>query len=785
MNDHARPAAPEGAPPTRPADRATELCRRVRAGGPFVRYGLALAITALAILLRTALGELAVTRAPFGLYHLFVLAVAVLAGRGPGLLSAGLTALWAVGFGSASENYPQPSLVDTLAYLTSSFLVAVIGDGLLRARFEVERRAAEERGAQERLGAALRRLDLHVSHSPLAVVEWDQGVRVVRWSGAAAAIFGWTEAEVIGRHIGEIGLVYDDDVGAVSDVSARLYGGEVQHLVSRNRNWTKDGRVLFCDWYNSVVLGERGEVQSVLSFVLDVTAQRETEAALRESEARFRTLADSSPNVIWVTDRTGRIEFVNAAYGRFFGVVEKSVKESGWQPLLHPDDAAAYTAAFAAAVRERTPFRARTRVRRADGAWRWIDSSGQPRFDARGDYAGHVGSSPDVTEIEEARAAAERAALQRDEFLANVSHELRTPLNGILGWAQVLARTAALDPAAAKGVAAIERGARAQAQLIDDLLDLNRIVSGRFRLDMQETDLEPVLEAALDTVRPAAEAKGVRLVTRMDAAPGLVTGDPSRLQQVAWNLLSNSVKFTPSGGEVRLALRRADDAVEIEVSDNGRGIRPEFLPRVFDRFRQEDATTTRGFGGLGLGLAIVRHIVELHGGTVAAESPGEGLGATFRVRLPAHAAAVRGARIPDAGTTAAHAATTLAGVSVLVVDDEPDACELARAILATVGASVACASSAAAALAQLSAGTPDVLLSDIAMPGTDGYELIRLLRRRGETLPAVALTAFARSEDRVRALSAGFNHFIAKPIDAEELIAVVEAAVRDRRRATT
>jgi signal transduction histidine kinase/ActR/RegA family two-component response regulator len=379
---------------------------------------------------------------------------------------------------------------------------------------------------------------------------------------------------------------------------------------------------------------------------------------------------------------------------------------------------------------------------------------------------------------EDARADAEAANRMKDQFLATLSHELRTPLNAIFGWARIL-RSGRTEPSTvAEGLEVIERNAKVQAQLIEDLLDLSRIISGKLRLDVQSVNLVDVIGAAIAAVRPAAEAREIRLRTILDPLAGPINGDPARLQQIVWNLLSNAVKFTTRGGQVQVVLERVNSHVEISVADTGIGIKPEFLPYVFERFRQADASTTRKHGGLGLGLSIVRQLVEMHGGTVRAKSPGDGQGATFAVALPVALAHHRSdARAPvDPPHEPALADATLDGVRVLVVDDEHDARELVRRILARSRAIIETAGSAPEALDAIARRPPDVLLSDIGMPEHDGYDLIRRVRERGlsgKQLPAIALTAFARPDDRRRALVAGFQTHVAKPVDPEELVAVV------------
>jgi signal transduction histidine kinase len=372
---------------------------------------------------------------------------------------------------------------------------------------------------------------------------------------------------------------------------------------------------------------------------------------------------------------------------------------------------------------------------------------------------------------------AQRVNRVKDEFLATLSHELRTPLNAILGWARLL-RLGKLDEAAvARALETVERNASAQAQLIDDLLDVSRIISGKFQVEARVVDVPMVTEAALDAVRLAAEAKGIDLTAIIDPVPQ-VSGDPTRLQQVVWNLLSNAIKFTAKGGRVEVKVATVDSHVEIAVCDDGEGIRADFLPYVFDRFRQADGTTTRAHAGLGLGLAIVRHLVELHGGSVRAHSDGVGKGALFSVRLPVAAVRSKG---DDAVPTSmrhggADAVLPLAGLRVVVVDDEVDARDLVATVLSEGGANVIAVGSVAEAIQAVERHRPDVLVSDIGMPCEDGYSLIRRIRAMEKTvgrIPAAALTAYATVQDRTRALFAGYTSHLPKPIDPAELTAVV------------
>jgi signal transduction histidine kinase/CheY-like chemotaxis protein len=381
----------------------------------------------------------------------------------------------------------------------------------------------------------------------------------------------------------------------------------------------------------------------------------------------------------------------------------------------------------------------------------------------------------------DARAEVERVSLMKDEFLSTLSHELRTPLNAVLGWADMLASRAPNDDANAelrRGLEVIGRNARAQAQLIDDLLDMSRIISGKLRLDVQQLDLAALVEIAIESVGPSVEAKGIRLRKTIDPLTGPVFGDPNRVQQIVWNLLSNAVKFTPKGGKIDVLLQRINSHVEITISDSGIGIDLEFLPHIFERFRQADASTTRKYGGLGLGLSIVKQLVDLHGGTVVADSAGPGAGTSFTITLPVRAVREQRDGVhPTSPSPSRNPYISLDGVTVLIVDDAPDARDMLASVLVTAGADVVKSPSAEDALRQLADRRFDAIVSDIGMPDQDGYELMRAIRKLAPDLggktPAVALTAFARSEDRTRALLSGYQVHIAKPIEPHELVVTI------------
>jgi PAS domain S-box-containing protein len=556
-----------------------------------------------------------------------------------------------------------------------------------------------------------------------------------------------------------------------------------------------------------------GDFLGYIGSCIDITERRQAEATVRESEARFQQMADTAPAMLWVTEPDARCTFVSRGWYEFTGQTEQEALGKGgfgWLDAVHPDDREESGRIFLEANRKREPFTLDYRLRRSDGVYRWAIDTGRPHFDKAGVFLGYVGSVIDITERKQAeaereqlaqeqiaRATAEAANRSKDEFLAMVSHELRSPLNAILGYARMLRSGAVDGEDAAKAIAVIERSAKAQLQIIEDLLDSARIIAGKLRIEPGPVDLVPVLDAALDTARSAAEAKGVTLSADFGALPEQVLGDPTRLQQVVWNLLTNAVKFTPEGGRVGLRMDGDADSVRITVSDTGKGIEPEFLPFIFEHFRQADPSSARRYGGLGLGLSLVKHLVELHGGTITAASEGKGRGAAFTVTLPrrqfefiAPPPAVAHREVRTEGAIKIDRDLSLEGMSVLVVDDQEEARELLVQTLGDYGARVTAVSSGAEALAFLSdppgGKRPDALILDIAMPGEDGYTVLKKARAleaaRGaaaDQIPAIALTAHGRSEDRLRALKEGFQMHVTKPVEPAEL-AVVIASVTAR-----
>lgn len=654
------------------------------------------------------------------------------------------------------------------------------------AEEELHGQNLEIRETQASLDNALKRLTFHVENSPLAAIEWDHNFRVSRWSIEAERIFGWRAAEVIGREFGEWQFVYEADLERVRQATSALQSGIEQRHVTHNRNYTKFGEVLHCEWYNSTLTDASGTLISVLSLALDVSERVKIQADLSESEARYRALADSIPQLVWATTAEGQNEYANQQFCDFVGLSESELLNLDWLTIIHPDDRDRTRDRWLASVNSGEFYEIEYRFRRFDGTYRWFLGQGVPLKNEFGQVLRWFGTCTDIDSqkqievdrlrlIEQeqiARAAAEQANRVKDEFLAVVSHELRTPLNPILGWSKLL-RSGRLSPErAAEALGTIERNAQRQAQLIDDLLDVSRILRNKLTLAIAPVDLVMTVTDALETMRLAAEAKSIQLRSALATDVGTIMGDAGRLQQIVWNLLSNAVKFTPNGGRIEVRLNEVGASAQLQVIDTGKGIQSDFLPYLFEAFRQEDNTTTRRFGGLGLGLSIVRQLVELHGGTVTAESLGEGQGATFTVQFPI----ARQPFIKPTLSSPDNPAIDLSGVRVLVVDDVTDSRELVAFVLEQSGAIVTMATSAQAAFERLAQETFDAIVSDIGMPDLNGYELLQQIRSdfpQCDRIPAIALTAYATESDQQQALESGFQRHLAKPIDPEALVKTV------------
>ena len=547
-----------------------------------------------------------------------------------------------------------------------------------------------------------------------------------------------------------------------------------------------------------------GGVDAILGAAERTRARRKHQRTLRTLDAKLEPLTarklpfreryaaqlmELAPVGIILTDGDSQVVSANAEAARILGVSEREMIGAQLGSERLGLDATTLAELLASAASE--PGRPRTIERRSERQCSTLEARAVLVEVASG--SGYLLVLQDVTQRlalekqkNDALAQAEAASRLKDEFLATVSHELRTPLNAVLGWARIL-RSQIAPEKRAKAIETIERNSLLQAQLIEDLLDITRITTGRLRLEVERVELIPVIEAAIETMRPSVEAKQIRLSQTLDTRAGAISGDPQRLQQIVWNLLSNAVKFSPKGGAVRVLLERIESHIELTVSDNGQGMAPEFLSAAFESFRQADGSASRRHGGLGLGLAITKHLVELHGGTIHAHSDGVDKGASFTVKIPLAAAQARGSERPPRSERPDAlgelvAPPELVRLRVLVVDDEHDSRELIGDLLTNCGAIVRMAASTPQALEELDAFRPDVIVSDIGMPGEDGYAFMAKLRarpkERGGVTPAAALTAYARAEDRRRALHSGFQMHVAKPVELDELLTVVATLAR-------
>jgi PAS domain S-box-containing protein len=503
--------------------------------------------------------------------------------------------------------------------------------------------------------------------------------------------------------------------------------------------------------------------------------QRDREAFERRSELRFHSLMDALPQCVWVARADLTFYYWNRRAVDYIGIqATMAMPAERLFEFVHPDDLPAVKEEWERATANRHPAEVQARLRRhADGEYRWFQMRGVPQLDESENVVGWIVAGTDIDTEHQALQEAEAANRMKEEFLATVSHELRNPLNAIMGWVHLL-RSEKLDkPKSSKALETIERNVHMQTALIDDILDVSRIMRGKINLTFRTVRVGTVVETALAAIRPTADAKGVALEFEMAADSDEINGDPDRLQQIVWNLLSNAIKFTPRDGRVTVRVERHDNDLMLTVRDTGQGISEDFLPLVFDRFSQADSGSTRAHGGLGLGLAIVRHLVELHAGSVGATSAGVGQGATFSVRLP-----IKNSRTATAGDDQSQALAShgkLEGVSILVVDDEPDSREVLAELLRQYGAQTRTASSAEEALSEIAHSAPQVLLSDIGMPSVDGFALVRRVR---ELIPetdmlAMALTGLGGANDRKRALSEGFQVCMVKPVEPDRLVEAI------------
>ncbi|MGZ8849636.1 MAG: PAS domain S-box protein [Thermoanaerobaculia bacterium] len=633
--------------------------------------------------------------------------------------------------------------------------------------------------------ARYRRL-FETAQDAILILEEDSG-KIMDANPFVIGLLGYSLDELIGKELWEIGLFRDKQQSKAA-MEQLQENGYIRYEDMPLE--TKQGKRVEVEFVsNSYMVGEQKVIQCNIR---DITDRKWAEEAARISAERFRFLAESMPLMIFTAKPNGDIDYVNRQLTEFTGLHREEVGNSGPWAFTHPDEVDEVTRRWRHSIESGEPFQLECRFRRRDGAYRWHLTRASAMRDAGGIVI-WVGSSTDIDDrksVEEnlVRQYHESETLSRakDEFLATSSHELRTPLTSILGWSELLV-TGELDAETQReAIDSIRQSAKAQSRLIDDMLDVSRLLTGKLELNSAMVDVAATLLLAIRAITPAAENKNIRLEKSFARDASRVYGDATRLQQIFWNILSNAVKFTPAGGNIRVRLSSVDSRVEVEVSDTGKGISADFLPRVFESLSQEGASSTRQHGGLGLGLAIVKQLVEMHGGTVRAESGGPGRGSTFTVSLPAQGVITTmqrpGSNVSDATDAPAREQTvSVTGMRVLVVDDEPQMRKLIATVLLGAGASVVTASSAAEAFDQLSEQSFDVLVSDIAMPAEDGHSLTRRIRARDDEksrIPAIALTAYGGPLQRQLALSAGFDDYVKKPFAPQDLVRAVAGVAR-------
>jgi PAS domain S-box-containing protein len=631
-----------------------------------------------------------------------------------------------------------------------------------------------------------------VSSAEDAIVSKDLNGVVTSWNRAAERLFGYSEEEMVGQPIAK--LVPPEHPNEEPQILERIRRGErIDHYETNRRR--KDGKIIDVSVTISPIRDRIGRIIGASKIARDITERKRWQEA-EVAESFLGALVESAQDAIISKNLDGIVTTWNPAAEKLFGY---SSQEIVGKPItiLIPENLSEEEPQILKRIRRGERIDHYETVRRKkDGTVIHVAQTISPIRDTLGRVIGVSNLTRDITAQREsarresdalkqaqvAKQQAEEASRAKDEFLATVSHELRTPMTAIMGWSRLL-MSQQLDPERQrKALETIDKNARSQAQLIEDLLDISRIVSGRLRIEFKPVDMAVVIAAAIETARPAAEAKQIRIQTVLSSGSGPILGDAERLQQVIWNLLSNAVRFTPKEGTIRISLDRVESQVELRVADNGMGIKEAFIPHLFERFTQADSSITRSGGGLGMGLAIVKSLVELHGGVVSASSPGEGKGATFVVKLPI--SAIRRDEKVGLGSRTSNIAIQigerdeLVGIKILVVDDEKDTCDLLKFVLEQAGAIVETAISAEEGLHLHASFQPDMLVSDIGMPGVDGFEFLRIIRdERHDQIPAIALTAMARVEDRLKTLAAGFQMHVAKPVEPMELINIVSSLV--------
>jgi len=739
-------------------------------------FAIACVVSALVMALRYVVAPIMGNEDPFFLAALAVTVSAFIGGLWPGLLATALTTIGDIaiyGVSTGGQGIDTPGFRILLgAQVTVCVCISLICGSLQSSEKEAARNAALESDARSRLNALFDSVT-----DKLLIVGKD--LEVLGYNAAAAQRWDLS----------------NDDVG--KPFSAKLPAALSSQLAEPMRKVLAENQKIDLE-ANDAVSGQSYEVrlfpspQGLLAYFDNVTAKKQAETRLRKSEQRFRNLADNSSMMVWTCDPEGNATWFNQPWLEFRKKALPEALEEGCLSNIHPEDEPWVRERYAQALQMRAPFTVEYRTMGGDDEYRWIHLRGNPVFEADGTLSEYMVSIIDVTDrmaIEEnlrrilaseqsARSEAEAAMRSRDEFLASLSHELRTPLTTILGWTEILMKTKVSEKDFGDGLRAIDKGSRLQLQLINDLLDMSRISNGKIKLELEYADLGEVAQSAMELMLGTAAEKGVQLVYEPPDEPVLVRVDVNRFTQVLWNLVSNAVKFTPREGRVALSVRSKGNEAIATVSDTGVGISEDFMPYIFDRFRQADPSRTRRHGGLGLGLAIAKTLVEQHGGSISAASEGEGKGATFSTTLPlSDAPTMLPKPLPKPEHVYEETTRRLVDVCILLVEDDASTRDFLKKLLEFEGAVVIPADTATLARKRLSETSPDLIISDIGLPQEDGFQLIRSIRgsmgTELNTVPALALSAFAGSVDRVKAFEAGFDDFLAKPVESEALISTV------------
>lgn len=646
-------------------------------------------------------------------------------------------------------------------------------DGQVIGGVVAELDVTEQREAEQALRGTEERLRLHVDNSPLAVVEWDADFRVRSWTGEAERMFGWSADEVLGKQPTDWAFVHEEDATDVAQIIQGLMSGEVSRNVSPNRNYCKNGEVLYCEWYNSVLRDEDGRLRSVLSLVHDVTVRQHTEMMLRESEERFRTLADNISQFAWMADENGWVFWYNQRWYDYTGTTLEQMQGWGWTMVHHPDHVERVVKRIQHSWDTGEVWEDEFPLRGRDGSYRWFLSRALPIRDENGKIVRWFGTNTDITdqrnaqdELRKLAARLSEADRRKDEFLATLAHELRNPLAPIRTGLELMKRSGN-DPVLREEVrGTMERQTEQLVRLVDDLLDVSRITLGRLKLKRNRVMVQDVIHRAVETARPLVDEARHELRLTIPEKPSFVQGDPHRLAQVLSNLLNNAVRYTPSGGRIALAVAEREGEVVITVQDNGIGVPPAMLDQIFEMFTQVESDSDATPSGLGIGLTLAKSLVELHGGRIRVDSPGAGRGCTFGIHLPA--------TDPPVSMAPSKPSTSERGTvkqRVLVVDDNDAAAKMLTLLIASQGHEVYTAHDGEQAVQFAADHQPHVILMDIGMPRMNGYEAARRIRQqpRGNQIRLIALTGWGQEEDKRRTKEAGFDYHLVKPPEPAKL----------------